>query len=844
MIGKTILHYKILEKLGEGGMGVVYKAEDTKLKRIVALKFLPADLTRDEEAKKRFAHEAQAASALDHPNICNIHEIAETDDGQVFICMAYYEGETLQKKTSRRPLKIPEAIDIAIQVADGLAKAHGQDTVHRDLKPANVMITKEGVLKILDFGLAKLAGATKLTKTGTTVGTAAYMSPQQAQGEEVDRRADIWSLGVVLYEMLTGKHPFKGDYEQAVMYSIMNEEPEPITGLRTGIPMELEKIVTKCLEKDPSERYQHADELLVDVRRIKKSLESGESLSVTKAHIPITKEPEKKPIWRQPVSILTAIVATMMLILGVQWILKRDGEEPFVVSFEKSVAVMPFDNLTGDASFDVWRKGMSQLLSTALSSSRELYVLNNEVISDGLEGLGSVQTARIAPSLARQIARKANVKIVIMGSILKAGNKLRLQVKLQDVESDRILKSETVDGNSEDDLFSMAEDISNRVKDYLETKALKQDVDYELGQVFTSSAEAYRYYLQGMDAWYESDMTIAVQRWTQAASIDTNFMMAHFFLAYGYQNLAYDGNTAARMREARKWAEKAYGRKNEVPYKYQVMLDFHRAHIEKKPRERIKWAKRLVQLDPQLWEAWFNIGYAYYRLEQYNQAIKPLKKAMELGIQWGNAFKLFSPVIFLSGAHHELDEHDQELAVLKNSLDPLLEYSRVYVIFSDLALANLCLGDTANAQTYFTQLQQDLEKIGSSKAEIATWFGWIYDRADQLDRAQEYYWQAIAMDPKGARVLWWDRGALNLLADLLIEKDRDVDQGIELAQHALRIDSEDFWSWHALGWGYYKQGNYKLAVEALGKADDLIPKYEQPIPKHLKMAQAALAQQN
>ena len=344
MIGKTISHYKILEKLGGGGMGVVYKAEDTKLKRTVALKFLPQDLSRDEESKERFIHEAQAASALDHNNICTIYEIDETDDGQMFIAMACYDGETLKKKIEGGLLKLEEAIDISLQISEGLSKAHEKDIVHRDLKPANVMLTKDGVVKILDFGLAKLRGQTKLTKLGTTLGTAPYMSPEQARGEEVDNRTDVFSLGVLLYEMLTGQLPFKGDYHEAIIYSIMNEEPEPITGLRTGIPMELEKIVTKCLEKDPSERYQHADELLVDVRRIKKSLESGESLSVTKAHIPITKEPEKKPIWRQPASILTAIITTMILILGVQWILKRDGEEPFVVSFEKSVAVMPSSN--------------------------------------------------------------------------------------------------------------------------------------------------------------------------------------------------------------------------------------------------------------------------------------------------------------------------------------------------------------------------------------------------------------------------------------------------------------------------------------------------------------------
>lgn len=238
MISKTISHYKILEKLGSGGMGVVYKAEDTKLKRTVALKFLPPELTRDEDAKGRFIHEAQAASSLEHNNICNIHEIDETEDGQIFIVMACYEGQALKERIEHRPLKLTEALDIATQIAEGLAKAHEKDIVHRDIKPANIMMTTDGVVKIVDFGLAKLAGRTKLTKSGTTMGTVAYMSPEQTRGEDVDERADIWSLGVVFYEMVTGQQPFKGEYEQAVMYSIMHEEPEPMTGLRTNVSIE------------------------------------------------------------------------------------------------------------------------------------------------------------------------------------------------------------------------------------------------------------------------------------------------------------------------------------------------------------------------------------------------------------------------------------------------------------------------------------------------------------------------------------------------------------------------------------------------------------------------------
>jgi serine/threonine protein kinase len=278
LIGTIISHYKILEKLGSGGMGVVYKAEDLKLKRTVALKFLPPELTRDDEAKQRFVHEAQAASALDHPNICTVHEIDETDNHQMFISMACYDGETLKSRIAsarqqetvgageKSGLKTEEAIDIAIQVAQGLQKAHEKGIVHRDIKPANVVITSDGIAKILDFGLAKLGGQTQLTKTGSTLGTVAYMSPEQARGDEVDQRTDIWSLGVVLFEMLTAKLPFRGEHDAAVIYSIMNEDPTPFSKSNINVSEELESIVSRSLTKSQEQRYQKVSDFFADLR--------------------------------------------------------------------------------------------------------------------------------------------------------------------------------------------------------------------------------------------------------------------------------------------------------------------------------------------------------------------------------------------------------------------------------------------------------------------------------------------------------------------------------------------------------------------------------------------------
>ncbi|HEY0781510.1 MAG TPA: protein kinase, partial [Thermoanaerobaculia bacterium] len=262
----TLTSYRLVERLGQGGMGVVYRAVDVKLLRTVALKFLPPDLTRDPEAKERFLKEARAASALDHPNICTIHEVGETDDGQLFLSMACYEGETLQRRIERGPLPIEEAVEVAKQVAAGLAKAHRLGIVHRDVKPANLMTTDDGVVKVLDFGIAKLAGVAALAAGGSSAGTPSYMSPQQAAGEEVGPESDVWSLGAVLYEMLTGRRPFRGDTPQAVRYALENEEPVPVRTLRPETPPELARIVSRMLAKRPEERYRSLDEVLADLR--------------------------------------------------------------------------------------------------------------------------------------------------------------------------------------------------------------------------------------------------------------------------------------------------------------------------------------------------------------------------------------------------------------------------------------------------------------------------------------------------------------------------------------------------------------------------------------------------
>jgi TolB-like protein/Tfp pilus assembly protein PilF/predicted Ser/Thr protein kinase len=400
--------YKIIEELGRGGMGVVYKAEDTKLKRTVALKFLPPELTHIPDVKDRFMREAQAAAALEHPNICTVYEFDEAEE-KTFISMAFIEGQNLRKKIESGPLEFEEALRIATQVAEGMQEAHKKGIVHRDIKSANIMVTEKNQAKIMDFGLARMTGTTLLTQEGAAMGTIAYMSPEQARGKEVDQRTDIWSFGVVLYEMLTGELPFKGEHEQAVVYSIRKDKPRPITEANAAIPPSIEQVVDKALEKDANKRYQQVDELLDDL----KSISAGIVPEEIKTRL------RKAKLLKRKRSILYAGAVGLVIVIAVLALTLFTGRAETI----DSIAVLPLENLTGDTEKEFFVDVATEELIGQLGQVSGL----RRVISRT-----TVMKFKDTDKTLSEIARELNVDAVVEGSVQQAGDRVRIQVRLID----------------------------------------------------------------------------------------------------------------------------------------------------------------------------------------------------------------------------------------------------------------------------------------------------------------------------------------------------------------------------------------------------------------------------
>jgi TolB-like protein/tRNA A-37 threonylcarbamoyl transferase component Bud32/Flp pilus assembly protein TadD len=634
MIGKTISHYKILEELGRGGMGIVYMAEDTKLKRTVALKFLSPQTLGTDEEKARFIHEAQAAAALSHPNICTIYEIEEYE-GQSFIAMEYVDGGSLRDRVQSGPLKLDSAIDISVQVAGGLQEAHEKGIVHRDIKPANLMITPKGQIKIMDFGLAKAQGQTMLTKADTTLGTFAYMSPEQTKAEDVDHRADIWSLGVVLYEMVTGQRPFRGDYEQAVVYYIMNEEPEPVTALRTGVPGDLERIIVKCCEKDPAERYQTAADLIADLRHLVRTMGRKDVpwREETVSRLP-GQEVRRQRDTRRRYSWIGWVLAVIVLAFVISQVVPRffpsGDESPRDEAFaaRKMIVVLPFENL-GPPEDAYFADGITEEITSRLAVVSGLGVISRT---------SAVQYDRTGKTL-KQIGRDLGVDYVLEGTIrwnkgAAGGSRIRVTPQLIRVSDDTHLWAETYDRVMED-IFAVQSDVAEKIIEQLGITMLDSERKAVESKP-TDNLLAYEAYLQGLTfrsraGSKEEEWRLAVEHFERAVELDPTFALAYARLSGANGELyfwAYD-RSEERLNRCKEAAERSLELQPELPeghvamsgYYYMGLMDYDRA------LEELFIAAKDLPNDAHVIE---NIAYIWRRKGLHEEAISYLEKAMVL----------------------------------------------------------------------------------------------------------------------------------------------------------------------------------------------------------------------
>ncbi len=481
LAGRTLAHYRVVEEISRGGMGIVYRAVDTRLNREVALKVLPEELTLDPDRRRRFVLEAQAASALEHPHIAVIHEVNEAD-GYTYIAMELIRGEKLSDIVARQRPPVTRALDLAIEVASGLARAHEKAVVHRDMKPANVIVTDEGHAKIIDFGIAKLiepveatseTRASQQTGAGLVLGTATYMSPEQTRGEKVDHRSDVFSFGILLHEMLSGRPPFHGRSGVETASAILHEQAPRLPALGPTVPAEagadIQRIVDKCLAKDPADRYQGMKDIVVDLRAARRHLES------TMQSVPLVAAPVARRSWMW----LAAGAAGAVIAAAV--LLPRDpGPSPATATgaeagpSKPSVAVLYFDNASGTRELEWMRTGIAELVVTDLSQSQDIEVMGTDRLYDVMAQLRRADDRVLSPDTIRQVAERTGVTNVVVGSYMKAGDTIRINVRLQDAKTGRIISSERVEGPSESTLFAMVDDLSRRIRGQFQS--LKTDV--------------------------------------------------------------------------------------------------------------------------------------------------------------------------------------------------------------------------------------------------------------------------------------------------------------------------------------------------------------------------------